>query len=247
MCVRMFLFLEGKMPNFKTWIHYFSKGEWALWCGSVGLIGFSFGLFDGENFFTLGTSLLGVTSLLFIAKGNPFGQFLMILFSFLYGVVSYTFSYYGEMMTYLGMTMPMAVCALLSWLKHPYQGNKAEVQVNQISRKEFLFLWVLTFLVSGVFFLLLKHLNTTNLIPSTFSVTTSFLAVSLTFRRSPYFALAYAANDLVLIVLWVLASMEDLHYCSVAVCFAAFFVNDLYGFVNWRKMEKRQRNASCTP
>ena len=79
--------------------------------------------------------------------------------------------------------------------------------------------------------------------PSTISVTTSFLAVYLTFRRSPYFALAYAANDIVLIVLWTLASAYDIRYISVVVCFAAFFVNDLYGYINWQKMKLRQAKA----
>lgn len=72
-------------------------------------------------------------------------------------------------------------------------------------------------------------------------MTTSFLAVYLTFRRSPYFALAYAANDMVLIVLWVLASIFDIRYISVVVCFIAFLINDIYGFISWRKMKIRQQ------
>ncbi|MBQ1229975.1 MAG: nicotinamide mononucleotide transporter, partial [Clostridia bacterium] len=71
-------------------------------------------------------------------------------------------------------------------------------------------------------------------------VTTSFLAVYLTFRRSPFFALAYAANDIVLILLWSMASASEIRYISVTVCFVAFLVNDLYGFFNWKRMEKRQ-------
>ena len=83
-----------------------------------------------------------------------------------------------------------------------------------------------------------------NIIPSTISVTTSFLAVYLTFRRSPYFALAYAANDIVLIILWILASLYDIRYVSVVVCFIAFFANDIYGFVSWRKMKTRQQEIT---
>lgn len=94
-----------------------------------------------------------------------------------------------------------------------------------------------------LFYFILAHFHTANLLPSTLSVTTSFLAVYLTFRRSPYFALGYAANDMILIVLWTLAALEDLSYVSVAVCFAVFLVNDLYGFLSWRKMEKRQAEA----
>ncbi len=224
----------------KNPLKYFSKFEIALWCSSVALILVSFFAFDGENYLSLSASLIGVTSLIFNAKGNPFGQVLMIIFSLLYGIISYTFSYYGEMITYLGMTMPMAVFALISWLRNPYKGNKSEVKVNSVSRRENVLMWALALAVTAVFYFILDHFNTANIIPSTISVTTSFLTVYLTFCRSPYFALAYAANDVVLIVLWVLASMCDRKYVSVVVCFVAFLFNDIYGFINRQRMKKRQ-------
>ena len=148
------------------------------------------------------------------------------------------------MITYLGMTAPMALLALISWLRHPFQGNRAQVQVNKISRREHVFMWLLTAAVTAAFYFILKALGTANLLPSTVSVTTSFLAVYLTFRRSPLYALGYAANDVVLIVLWLLAARSDKGYLSVVVCFAAFLANDLYGFINWRRMEKKQASAS---
>ncbi len=200
----------------------------------------SFFIFDRENYLTLTASLIGVTSLIFNAKGNPFGQFLMIIFSLLYGIISFTFAYYGEMLTYLGMTMPMAIFALISWLRNPYNGNKSEVKVNSISKKETAFMWVITIAIAAVFYFILEIFNTANIIPSTISVATSFLAVYLTFRRSSYYALAYAANDVVLIVLWVLASFTDTRYISVVVCFVAFLINDIYGFINWKRMKERQ-------
>lgn len=219
---------------------YFSKTDIFLWTSSVMLILISFCIFDRENYLTLCASLIGVTSLIFNAKGNPFGQVLMVIFSLLYGIISYTFSYYGEMITYLGMTMPMAVFALISWLKNPYNGNKAEVKVNSLNRKENVFMWIITVIVTLIFYYILEHFDTANIIPSTLSVTTSFLAVYLTFRRSPYFALCYAANDIVLIILWILASFHDVSYISVTVCFVAFLFNDIYGFISWQKMKERQ-------
>ena len=219
---------------------YFSRSELALWGSSAGLILLSFFLFDRVNFMTLAASLIGTTSLIFNAKGNPMGQALMVVFSLLYGVISYTFSYFGEMITYLGMTGPMALFALISWLRNPFKGNHAEVAVNRISKWEYAGMYVLTALVTFGFYFILDYYNTANMIPSTLSVTTSFIAVYLTFRRSPYFALAYAANDVVLIILWTLAAMEDISYLSVIICFVMFLVNDLYGFVSWKRMEKRQ-------
>ena len=223
---------------------YFAKGELTLWGSSAGLILISFFLFDRVNFMTLAASLIGTTSLIFNAKGNPIGQALMIVFSLLYGVISYTFSYFGEMVTYLGMTGPMALFALISWLRNPYNGNHAEVAVNRLGKRELAFLYVLTAVVTFVFYFILDHFSTANMIPSTLSVTTSFIAVYLTFRRSPYFALAYAANDVVLIVLWTIAAKENISYLSVTICFVMFLVNDLYGFVSWKRMEKRQMNMA---
>lgn len=220
---------------------YFTKKEIGLWSGSVLLIIGSFMIFDRENYMTLVVSLIGVTSIIINAKGNPLGQCLIIVFSLIYGMISYSCAYYGEMITYLGMTMPMAVFALISWLRNPYNGNRAEVKVNQIGKNETVLMWLGTGVVTVIFYYVLVYFHTANIIPSTISVTTSFVAVYLTFRRSPFFSLAYAANDVVLIVLWVLACREDIRYVSVVVCFVAFLVNDMYGFYSWNKMEKRQR------
>ncbi len=231
------------MNKLKSIAKYFSKTELVLWSVSVLFIIVSFFVFEGEGYLTLAASLIGVTSLIFNAKGNPIGQLLMIIFSILYGIISLTFNYYGEMVTYLGMTAPMAFFALVSWLKNPYKGKKSEVKVNgRITKKEIAFLIALTAVVTFVFYFILEYFNTANIVPSTVSVTTSFLAAYLTFRRSPYFALAYASNDVVLIVLWIMASMENVSYISVVICFIAFLFNDIYGFINWKKMENKQRN-----
>jgi len=224
----------------KKLLNYFTKAELSLWGVSMALILASFLTFDRTNYMTLTASMVGATSLIFNAKGNPIGQALMILFSLLYGIISYTFSYFGEMITYLGMTAPMALFALITWLRNPFGGNHAEVTVNRLKPFEGFLMLLLTALVTFGFYFILDSFDTANIIPSTLSVTTSFIAVYLTFRRSPYFALAYAANDIVLIILWTLAAVEDITYISVLICFIMFLVNDLYGFANWKRMEKRQ-------
>ena len=226
----------------KKFLNYFTTIEKILWCSSVLLIITSFMIFDRENYLTLLASLIGVTSLIFCAKGNPIGQVLMVIFSIVYGIISYSFAYYGEMITYLGMSGPMAAFALIAWLKNPYKGKKSQVKVNRISKKEIVFMLIVSVFVTILFYFILKYFGTANLIPSTLSIITSFLAVYLTFRRSPYFAFVYAINDLVLIVLWTLATLTDINYVSVLICFIVFFINDIYGFISWLKMEKLQKN-----
>lgn len=67
------------MKEFKD---YFSKSEIVLWSSSVMVIIISFCVFDRINYMTLCASLIGVTSLIFNAKGNPFGQLLMVVYGF---------------------------------------------------------------------------------------------------------------------------------------------------------------------
>lgn len=228
------------MKKINKLLSAFSAGDKCLWSLSSAAIMLSFLLFDRQNYLTLMASLIGVTSLIFNAKGHPFGQLLMMAFSLLYGIISFTFSYYGEMITYLGMTAPMALAAYISWRKNPFGEGKAEVRVDRLSGREWVFMAALTLAVTGIFYFILDGFHTANIIPSTISVATSFVAVYLTFRRSPYYALGYAANDVVLILLWILASTENSAYICVVVCFLAFMVNDCYGFLCWKRMEQRQ-------
>lgn len=180
-------------------------------------------------------SLIGVTALIFVAKGYVLGQILTIVFAIIYGVISFYYSYYGEMITYLFMTSPMAVMAAIEWYRNPYKESK-EVKVNSVTKGQLLKIIVMAAIVTSVFSFILKALNTANLIFSTISVTTSFIASYLTYLRSPYYALAYAANDIVLIALWLLASIKDSSYVPMVFCFIMFLINDIYGYINWKKM-----------
>ena len=215
-----------------------SKFEWGLYILSLSLVALSYTL-SQSGFLSFIASLIGVTALIFVAKGDVFGQVITVIFALFYAYISLKFKYYGEMITYLGMTAPMAVMAVISWMRNPYADTR-EVKVASLRARHFVWVGVFTAAVTAVFYFILSALGTPNLFFSTLSVTTSFAASALTFLRSPYYALAYAANDVVLIVLWVLASLTDISYLPMIICFAAFLINDIYGFINWTKMKNRQ-------
>ena len=217
-----------------------SVKEWWLWSISMLIVTVSNLVGGSFDVLTLAATWVGITSLIFAAKGNVWAQFLMVAFSILYGIISFRFRYWGEMITYLGMTLPMAVWSAVTWLRNPSAGSKSEVAIRKLEKKHFLFLLVLSIVVTGAFYFILRWLETPNIIFSTLSVTTSFLAASLTMLRSSYYALGYAANDLVLIVLWGLAAAKDPVYIPVIINFMIFFMNDMYGFISWKKRERTQ-------
>ena len=199
--------------------NYFTRAEKIIFLSSFFLIISSFILFDRENYFSLFSSLTGITSVIFCAKGNPLGHVFGIIFSIVYAIISFSYAYYGEMITYLFMTLPMAAFSLVSWLKNPFKENKAEVTVGTIGKKDILQTIVFSISVTIIFYFILKYLNTTNLLISTFSITTSFAAAFLSYKRTEFYALAYGLNDIVLIILWTLASIEEISYLSVIICF----------------------------
>lgn len=219
---------------------YFTKFEIGLWLSSVVVIATSFVLFQSKNYLTLTASLIGATFLILNAKGNVWGQVLTVMFSVLYGVISYASAYYGEMITYLGMTAPIAGAAIVSWVKNPAKNGKNQVKVNQLAQKEYAFLLGLSIAVTVIFYFILAAFDTAVLWLSTVSVFTSFVGAYLTMRRSEYFAIGYAANDVVLIVLWLIAASKDSSYFSMVICFLVFLINDIYGFFSWLEMKKSQ-------
>ena len=213
--------------------------EKILWAVSLTVVTASFLLAHEKDYLSLAASLIGVTALIFVSKGHVLGQILTVIFAVFYGIISIVFGYYGEAITYLLMTTPIAVAAIISWAGHPYRDSN-EVQVARLTNKQKWVLVIGAFIVTVALYFVLEALGNKNLIISTLSVTTSFIASYLTLFRSPYYAIGYSANDIVLIVLWILASIKDTSYIPMIFCFVMFLVNDLYGFINWSRMKIRQ-------
>lgn len=231
--------------KFKNPLRDLTRVEWAIWLISVAMV-LASELMSGGSFLSAAASIFGVTALIFVAKGYVLGQVLSLFFGLFYAAVSFFVQYYGEMLICLCLTAPMAIFSIVSWARHPYRDSK-EVEVSRPGRKALLILLALDLAVTAAFYFILGALGTASLAVSTVSIFTSFLATGLSFLRSPFYALAYAANDLVLITLWLLALPTDSASLSMVICFAAFLLNDLYGFINWRRMQKRQLLMNSFP
>ena len=217
-----------------------TKFERILLISSLALITVSYLLSPMKNAITLIASLIGATALIFLARGRIFGQILIIAFASLYAIVSIRFRYYGEMITYLGLSVPAAIAAIISWAKNPYN-ESGTVRVARLKGRDIPLIILFVAIITTAFYFILSALGNANIIFSTISVATSALAAALTFLRSPYYALGYASNDIVLIVLWILAAIEDISYLPMILCFVVFLVNDLYGYISWVRMEKLQK------
>ena len=76
---------------------------------------------------------------------------------------------------------------------------------------------------------------------STLSLTDSFIASYLLFRRSSNYALVYIINDTILIILWLTTiTNNNFTYLPIIITFIIFLINDIYGLIMWKKREKKQ-------
>ena len=190
------------------------------------------------------TGMCGLTCVLFTAKGKVIGIFFtwgMIVF---YSILSFKNKYYGEVFINLCMMFPMTIISLVTWIKN--LGKDYVVKVNSITKKELAIVSSVAVVAFVVFFFILRALNTSQLIFSTISIVTSVLATYFQSRRSKYGFLAFLFNDSVLCVLWSLATVEDIKNVSMLTAVALYVVCDIYGFVSWSVMQKRQQKANAT-
>jgi len=194
-----------------------------------------------KNIFSFIVSLVGVISVLTVAKGLVIAPFINIVYNILYAIISIVQVYYGEAIIYICLMIPICLISIISWLKNKNQENTDVVNVNKIKGKEYLYLSLISLVSTIGFYFLLKVLNTSELVVSTISLMTSVIASYLMLRRCSYYALGFVVDDIISIVLWSLAIINSgIGYLPTVISFCVFFINDVYGFIHWKLEEKKQ-------
>lgn len=220
---------------FKDW----TKFEKALLFTSVILVALVGIIFKSELLTTV-CSIVGIITALLLAKGKNLGQIFGLLIVALYSIVSFKNKYYGEVIIYLCIMLPMYIIGIISWLKHQNKDTNS-VEVNNIKTKEWVIVSIASILAFVSIYFLLKVFNTSQLFVSSLSVIDSLFAVYLGIRRSKYSFYFYVVNDLILIALWGIPVVSS----SLILLPMVFnpiinLINDIYGIYNWRKLEKMQ-------
>lgn len=224
-------------------LKYFTPFEWTLWLGGMTVILISFFVGQDKNLLSLFSSLFGVTLIIFNAKGNVWGQVFAIVFSVLYGILAYTKAYYGEMLIYFVLMLPIHIASIIIWVKNQNSDAKhLEVKINTLSATEYAIAALCTAVATVAFYFLLDVMGTDNLIVSTISLVTSLAAAYLMLRRCEYFSICFVLNDVILIILWSLKlSTDGIAVLPSVICFSIFLIDDAYCFISWRKLKYRQR------
>ena len=79
--------MKKYLASFQT----LTKFELGLWITSMFISLLSFLISGGKDYLNLIASLIGVTALIFVAKGHVLGQLLTVVFAIFYGIISVIF------------------------------------------------------------------------------------------------------------------------------------------------------------
>lgn len=222
---------------FKGWSHFEIT---FLFCSLI-IITLCFFLGADRNVFSLIVSLVGVISVLTVAKGLVIAPMINIIYNLIYAILSITQQYYGEAIIYIFLMIPISVISIIEWLKNKSKDSEKVVEVNKIHGIEYAWLSVVTIIATIGFYFLLRFLHTNELIISTISLISSLVASYLMLRRCSYYALGFVTNDIILIILWSLVVKNNsISYLPTVITFVVFLINDIYGFINWKRLEKKQ-------
>lgn len=225
----------------KRVLKYFTPVEWILWLSGLAVITVAFAVTSERSVLSYLSSIAGVTCVIFNAKGNVLGQVVSIVFGVLYGIYAYTQHYYGEMLIYFCLMIPIHIISIITWLRNKFNGRAHEVKINTLHRTEFIMTAVGAAVVTVAFYFLLEALNTDNLYVSTISLTASITAAYLMLRRCEYFSICFILNDVILIVLWSMKfSTVGPEVLPSVMAFILFLLNDSYCYISWRRIKKRQ-------
>lgn len=181
-----------------------------------------------------------LTALLF-AKGKVASYFIGIVSVFFYGIVSFRQGYYGELIITACLTFPIMIWGIIEWLKH-IDKEENVVIINQIKKKEIIIVLAAQIVLFWLYYFILKIFNTELLVISSLSVVTSMLASYFEARRSELSMFCYLANDIVIIILWIIPiCLGETALISVLVGPILLFINDIYGSYNWLRLKKHQK------
>ena len=104
----------SKIKNiFKNWNWF----EIIFLCLSLIGLSLCFTFTPDRNWFSYVVSIVGVVSVLTVAKGLIIAPFINISYNILYAIISIFQHYYGEAIIYIGLMIPVSIASIISWLK----------------------------------------------------------------------------------------------------------------------------------
>jgi nicotinamide mononucleotide transporter len=193
-----------------------------------------------DSLIGLTASLTGMLCVVLTAKARISSFYWGLINILTYSYVAYRSAYYGDVMLNLLYFLPMTFVGIYFWKRNLKNNKKGEVKVKSLSWKN-RFIWfgisIIILIIYGIILMMIK-----GTLPFIDSATTVFsiIATIMLNKRLTEQWFFWIMVDVLSIVMWAYIFITSRGDISMLVMWSAFLVNALYGYYNWRKMEKNQ-------
>ena len=229
--------MPKKDVNIKKLFYNWTKFEILLLVISIISVGVT-GILCNSSILTQLCSITGILCAITQAKGKVISQFIGLVIVVLYSILSFQNKFYGEVIIYIFILLPLFISGIISWIKNLNKKTNT-VNENTLHKKEWIILTIVSIVLFVILYYLLKYFNTNQLLVSTLSLVTSLFATYLVARRSKYGFLFYIGNDIILFILWGGQIIKgNFSLIPILVNTIINFINDSYAWKSWNKREK---------
>jgi nicotinamide mononucleotide transporter len=189
----------------------------------------------------LTASLTGMLCVVLTAKGKISSFYWGLINIFTYSYVAYQSKYYGDVGLNMLYFLPMTFVGIYYWSKNSQKKEETKTVLVRSLSWTAKIMWLVSSLATlyllGLF---LRWIG--GALPFVDSTTTIFSIVATILLNKRYTDqwFYWIMVDVWSIVMWLFIFLRDGNQVSMLVMWSAFLANAIYGYYNWRKLEKQQ-------
>jgi len=181
----------------------------------------------------------------FAAKGKIATFYVGLIQAGTYAYISYGYGLYGEAMLNAFFYFPVQFVGLYMWMKHAKNKEKAvngeDVYAKRLTKKQWLIFVPIVLVAIVAYAFALHEINAQQVRLDSAAVVLSIAAQLLMLGRFAEQWILWIAVNVLTISLWVATLIQSGgNDWALVAMWTAFLVNSVYGYVNWRKLSKKE-------
>lgn len=191
-------------------------------------------------------SISGMLCVLLVAKGKISNFFFGIIQAITYGYVAYTYGLFGESTLNWFFFLPLQFLGIYLWSKNRVTDKESEtgedVVIKTLNMKQWLIMSTVIVVAIALYAMFLSNIGGSSVGLDSATNVLSIAAQILMLRRFAEQWLMWILINILSITMWAISlASQDGGDISMLVMWSAFLLNSVYGYINWRKISKAQK------
>ncbi|MBD1372828.1 nicotinamide mononucleotide transporter [Hazenella sp. IB182357] len=192
------------------------------------------------------SALSGMLCVVLVAKGKITNYYFGIVQTSTYAYIAYTYALYGEAMLNAFFYFPIQFIGIYLWRKNQTSSSiKGEdIRIKRMTRKGWVRLTLLVLVSIFLYALFLTNIGGKSVYIDSTTNVLSIVAQILMIRRFAEQWIFWIMVNIFSIILWLTSLWTTGgNEISMLVMWTAFLVNSIYGYINWTKLYRQQKEV----